>query len=204
MPVFKDSTVGSDLSLWDAEATADRRQWEQAVRKFFEGPCHNLPQEIVTPHIYSKELEDQCSDWFGRSGFVFEKTEDEKRECGNMVPLGNKHCCHFVTFAYRPHSYKELPIYYEIGEVYKPGNQLALYVTLFCEEGDEYADNLSKFIVESFRRGFHPRIVIKDVEIHNGLRKELLYVTKDNTKQPVYVYAVCMTFEWKVQDASII
>lgn len=191
------NVVGGNLVLWPPECAAERYQWEVAASNILRGKGF---KQVVTPHLYKKALQAEFADWFGNPEdhlFHFELDEN-KKECCEYVPLGNRHLPHIQIFRERPCSYRDLPVrYFEIAEYYDGppvGNMPCIYLTTFCEQKDMEAENelgdnvldVIGFISENIRP--------HSGEFHRGERKQIVYAAADNSKKPIAMVTANLRF----------
>lgn len=108
--------VGQGLPIWLPKGTALRSRLEDFLKK---EQLKRGYQPVITPHIGSKKLYVTSGHWekYGKDSFQPIRTPDEDEEF-LLKPMNCPHHCEI--FAYRPHSYRDLPVRIaEFGTVYR-------------------------------------------------------------------------------------
>ncbi len=108
--------VGKGLPLWLPKGTRLRETLIDFLKKVQEAYGY---QQVVTPHIGSKQLYETSGHWekYGKDSFQPIRTPEEGEEF-MLKPMNCPHHCEI--FASRPRSYKELPLRLaEFGTVYR-------------------------------------------------------------------------------------
>lgn len=108
--------VGLGLPLWLPKGAVVREQLEQFMRK---AQVKAGYQQVVTPHIGSKELYITSGHWekYGKDSFQAIRTPNEGEEY-MLKPMNCPHHCEI--YKSKPRSYKDLPLRFaEFGTVYR-------------------------------------------------------------------------------------
>lgn len=108
--------VGKGLPLWLPKGTRLRETLIDFLKKVQEAYGY---QQVVTPHIGSKQLYETSGHWekYGKDSFQPIRTPEEGEEF-MLKPMNCPHHCEI--YASRPRSYKELPLRLaEFGTVYR-------------------------------------------------------------------------------------
>jgi len=113
---FFSERVGKGLPMWLPKGTALRLRLQEFLRKIQKRYGY---QEVITPHIGSKNLYVTSGHWahYGKDSFQPIHTPEEDEEY-LLKPMNCPHHCEI--YAYQPRSYRDLPLRIaEFGTVYR-------------------------------------------------------------------------------------